>query len=371
MITEAFGEPDDNAVASTGQCCDVCDMPVHQLKDCREELEIAIDTIHTLGPRGEVKLSEWIRGNKRPWMEAFDKSKKSFANGKRHTELWWRSFFRKYHVLGLLERRLSNMAKANQHYAVMAVYHTTSKGEKAVNEQEAVMMPESTVCTDGCGATAGSQCGKKILFERQDKAELVKQKSRVGKGGRIIDRLRDLLIDKENWREISCRNDYLYPGVFPDVMMRHMLYTPDITTLKPDSQKGMQNDFMWKDIQFSKGKLNMPRQIAINIGGKAEKLQYRMAPCAGVKMCPQQGCCYIAAIKEHHSCPHHQVPLVKQCDCPVYFVYVEPIETTDKRRWIAGLVLHQKASASNLHSHATPPPSSLFTFTVCCARCCI
>jgi len=33
---------------------------------------------------------------------------------------------------------------------------------------------------------------------------------------------------------------------------------------------------MWRDIQFSKGKLNMPRPIAINIDGKMEKqkLQY-------------------------------------------------------------------------------------------------
>jgi len=77
-----------------------------------------------------------------------------------------------------------------------------------------------------------------------------------------------------------------------------MLYTPDVTRLKPDSQSGIPNDFMWRDIQFSKGKLNMQRPIAINIDDKVEKLQYRMAPCAGVKMCPQESCGYIAAIKE-------------------------------------------------------------------------
>jgi len=43
-----------------------------------------------------------------------------------------------------------------------------------------------------------------------------------------------------------------------------MLYTPDVTRLKPDSQSGIPNDFMWRDIQFSKGKLNMPRPIAIS-----------------------------------------------------------------------------------------------------------
>lgn len=115
IITQAFGEPHDNALADEGQCCDVCDLQPHQLRDCKEELDIATDAIHTLGPRGEVKLSEWIRGNKRPWMEMFKKSTKSFSNSKGHSEKWWRNFFRKCHVMGLKED--SNMVKANQHMA--------------------------------------------------------------------------------------------------------------------------------------------------------------------------------------------------------------------------------------------------------------
>ena len=66
IITQAFGEPDDNAFADEGQCCDVCDMQPHQLRDYAKELDIAVDAIHTIGPRGEVKLSKMIRGNKRP-----------------------------------------------------------------------------------------------------------------------------------------------------------------------------------------------------------------------------------------------------------------------------------------------------------------
>ena len=49
---------DDNAFADEGQCCDVCDMQPHQMRNCAKELEIAVDAIHTIGPRGEVKLSE-------------------------------------------------------------------------------------------------------------------------------------------------------------------------------------------------------------------------------------------------------------------------------------------------------------------------
>ena len=101
IITQAFGEPDDNAFADEGQCCDVCDMQPHQLRDYAKELDIAVDGIHTIGPRGEVKLSEWIRGNKRPWMETFDKSTKSFANSNGHSEKWWRNFFSQVPCFGL------------------------------------------------------------------------------------------------------------------------------------------------------------------------------------------------------------------------------------------------------------------------------
>ena len=48
----------------------------------------------------------------------------------------------------------------------------------------------------------------------------------------------------------------------------------------------------------------------------------------------------------------------------MYFVYVEPTEVNDQRRWIAGIVLDQKDSVRNLHSHGTPPPSSLLTSTI-------
>lgn len=81
-------------------------------------------------------------------------------------------------------------------------------------------------------------------------------------------------------------------------------------------------------------------------------------------MCPQESCGYIAAIKEHYSCPQHKLSLKRQSDCPVYFVFVEPTDATDTRRWIAGLVLHQKDSLCNLHSHGTPPPSSLLSSTI-------
>ncbi len=94
IITEAFGEPVENATALDGACCDICDTDTGALKDHRAEFEVAADAIQCLGPRGEVKLTEWIRGNKRAWMDNLDKTRKSFGNAMGHSELWWRSFFR-------------------------------------------------------------------------------------------------------------------------------------------------------------------------------------------------------------------------------------------------------------------------------------
>lgn len=164
------------------------------------------------------------------------------------------------------------LTKANQHYAVMAVYYTTAKGEKAVLEKEAVMIAESSTPPAMCHSSSQKASGDKTKSNEE-----VKQKSQVGKGGRIVDTLCDLMADKENWREISDRKDYWYPGVFQDITKQHMLYTPDVTSLKPDSQSELPNDFMWKDIQLSKRKMNMPRSIVIKIDGKMEKLQYQMA----------------------------------------------------------------------------------------------
>ena len=103
-----------------GECCDVCDEEVKHLRDCHKELEVAVDAIEAIGSKGEVKLTEWIRGNKRPWMENLDKKRMSFGRGLGHSEKWWRSFLRKCHVLGFLERKLGHLIKANHHYVILA-----------------------------------------------------------------------------------------------------------------------------------------------------------------------------------------------------------------------------------------------------------
>ena len=145
----------------------------------------------------------------------------------------------------------------------------------------------------------------------------------------MIDRIHELMNDKENWRDLESKNEYLYPGAFSKISAQHILFIPDIEKIKP---KGAAEDFIWRDIQFSKGKTNLPRDIKVIIDGKKETLKYRVAPCAGIKKCPETNCSYTVPIKEHHPCPKHNIPLIKEGNCPVYFVYIEPSNKEDRRR---------------------------------------
>ena len=154
-------------------------------------------------------------------------------------------------------------------------------------------------------------------------------KKRCAKGGRVIDRLRELMNEQENWKYLESKNEYLYPGTFSTICHQRIVFIPDIDKIRP---KGAVQDFIWRDIQLSKGKINLPRDIKVSIDGKDETLRYRVAPCAGIKKCPESSCNYIVQIKEHHPCPKHNTTLIKEGNCPVYFVYIEPANKDDKRR---------------------------------------
>ena len=66
MFLELFGER-DTQVLSSGVCCDVCAMQecdTATVGDMSRELEVLIDALDQVGCKGEVKVSEWIRGSK-------------------------------------------------------------------------------------------------------------------------------------------------------------------------------------------------------------------------------------------------------------------------------------------------------------------
>ena len=61
-------------------------------------------------------------------------------------------------------------------------------------------------------------------------------------------------------------------------------------------------------------------------------------------MCPENGCSYVAPIREKRGCKTHtQQKLIRSEGCPVEIVYIYPQNfKKDNRRWIGGIVRNQK-----------------------------
>ena len=97
--------------------------------------------------------------------------------------------------------------------------------------------------------------------------------------------------------------------------------------------------------------MNIDRKIKVKVDGKEEELLYRMTLCGGVKKCPESGCSYVCAVKDHPKCPTHGNALKLSAEnsgqCPVTFVYLNPTQENNYRRWTAGLVNHQKEPVCN------------------------
>jgi len=185
------------------------------------------------------------------------------------------------------------------------------------------------------------------------------KKSRQGRGTHGLTIVRQLLLDRENWKIIQSKHDYQFPGVFEDEQMQAIYYTPDV--FKLDEADLSNPHFMWDDIQLSKGKLNKDRLVTVEVASEKVNLMYRSAPCNGVKLCPVESCNFVAPMSQQRPCPlHTDMPLKKStCDgsmCPVEIAYLYPPNPSEnKQRWILAFVRHPKGLSTNLHNH---PPTT-------------
>ena len=142
----------------------------------------------------------------------------------------------------------------------------------------------SRIDTNLCKRNAYRKCSKSA--ERN-----TCKSTRAGNGTHSLVTIKKLLLDKENWQNISEKCDYQFPGVFSSPQMQGAFYSDDCKKLP---QSGDSNPhFLLDDIQVSKGSWNKDREITVTIDGKVEKLMYRVAPCYGVKLCSQDGCDYV------------------------------------------------------------------------------
>lgn len=191
----------------------------------------------------------------------------------------------------------------------------------------------------------------------KDPVDKVKLRRRT-KGSHLLPTLTTLLSSRDYWYEIDEPADYQYPGKFRVDPPRRLGFASDITSLPFYTKED--EHFLFNDVQLSKGKVRAARKIAALVDGKEEEIFYRIAPCGGVKCCAIEDCSYSISTREHRPCPEHpETSLVSSGECPVEYVYVWPVCSDDKRRWISGIVRRNDMEASNLHNHPLHGPNKV------------
>ena len=265
---------------------------------------------------------------------------------------FWRLFIRQCSVKQLVRIHLRLLIITNGNYSVYGAILPTDKGQESVIKEVPVMLPrligpDEFIMKD---KDISVMNGLSLNAESQPTKQ-----NRNGKGCHILPIIRSLLTQEE-CKIIESKQDYKYLGVYDHPGHQTLYFIPNIQELE---QTADNDHFLWDDIQFSKGSLNKDRMIQTVIKNQNETVFYRTAPCNGVKMCTISGCTYVAPIREKRPCPHHKISLVKTDSCPVEFVYVYPADRQDKRRWIGGIVRHQKDLSKNLHNHVPPSETKI------------
>ena len=228
-LLNLFGEEDKELVKHP-KCCDVCEFTAESVEaDLSKELQILYDAIQTLGSKGELKITQWIRGSGLAWTDAYNKPCMSYENSQGHSERWWRLFIHKCHVLGVVKKELKSIIKQSQHYGIQGVISKTSKGEAVLEAGERFMVPVNTqhdpVNTKSVSSSSSRSAQQPI------QAKVVKKSLRIGKGSHGVATIKKLIEDEENWKTITMKGDYQLPGTFSSAMMQKAFYTPDCTQL--------------------------------------------------------------------------------------------------------------------------------------------
>ena len=175
------------------------------------------------------------------------------------------------------------------------------------------------------------------------------KQSRSSKGMHLLPVLRRLLSSRTFWYSITSPTDHHFPGVFQTEFPQRLGHCDDITKLS--FYTSIDEYFLFSDIQLRKGKPRNARKVTFDVNGTQEEMWYRIAPCAGAKICTAD-CSFVTSTREL-KCPlHPNQPLCNVGgDCSVEFVYVWPDDHDDKRHWLSGLSRTGDLHASNLHNH--------------------
>ena len=239
--------------------------------------------------------------------------------------------------LGHCERRITNM--------VFNSFTVSSTGEELLVSSVPVNLPydPNSKPIQACQSAAA------------DVTASVKA-TRKSRGTHLLPTLARLLSTRDNWYDIKNVEDYQYPGKFESSSPHRLGFAQDITLLPFYTNND--EHFLFNDIQIGKGKSRAARKVAIEVNGIQEELYYRIAPCAGVKICPVVDCNYIVSTKEHRPCPKHsdsKQPQLEQRSAQLsLFMY-------GIKRTSGGWNCTNWEVSSNLHNHPLnrPVPSKV------------
>ena len=140
-VLRLFQEDQCNAT-TTYKCCDVCESEIVDIRDKKTELALLVSAIDELGNRGEVRVTEWIRGGQLAWMKGIEiKPNSVYGKGSNFTKQWWRKYIRQVTAAGYIRRTIqtASFGTSNGVYASLTV---TEKARDAIAGEKSVLLPE-------------------------------------------------------------------------------------------------------------------------------------------------------------------------------------------------------------------------------------
>ena len=302
-----------------------------------------------------MQLAQWIRGScteaiqhllqARPEAETYGVGRQ-FA----HSEEGWRKLIRGAWINGLVERRMIHGAGVGlSKTTAMNTVHPVLCSEEFLSNPQPVLLPALAENSKKPSSQASSNTTKAVV-------------KRIGRGCRAKPIINGMISNPEQWFEIRSSYDYQFPGVFHSEYPQRLGYCPDITKL--GLYTASNPEFMYYDIQFGKGKPRNPQKMLVTFTNTGDSLEvmYRITPCAGVKLCSETGCSYVTSTRDCKPCTQHpKAQLQRSGSCPVEFVYIQPCEPSDNRRWLTGIVRDhgEVMKKDNIHNHPIHLPTKI------------
>ena len=229
-----------------------------------------VSAIDELGHRGEVKVTEWIRGGQLECTKSVEiKPNSVYGKGCKFTKQWWRNFICQVAAAGYIKRMIQT-ASFGTSKGVYASLMVTEMARDAIAGENSVLLPEFLPNKDQslCSHTSSEQ-----IFSNARK--------RNGKGCHLLSLVKNLIEDEENWKKITDKENYQYLGTFSEPSSNFIYFLQYITQLPHYTADNA--EFLWSDVQFSKGS-STKQIVEFNIGGKGkEKCVFHKAQCTGVK----------------------------------------------------------------------------------------